>query len=135
MPQVGSSSFLSNMATRRAQLNKTRAALLDQPGIQRTGGPPPPVVPAQRPNPQQQAIEPVSGGEQETPESNGPELNTREARLDAVGQRLDAVRAMKIAQAKTERRLVPSTETKEGRLFQLKGFLHLLIPAAKVRHP
>lgn len=57
MAQPGGSSFLANMTQRRRQLNRTREALFDRPGIQRQGGPPPARVPAVRPNPQQQSLD------------------------------------------------------------------------------
>lgn len=58
MAQTGSSSFLANMAARRRQLTKTRAALLDRQGTARRGGPPPPTAPKQdRTSPQEQAID------------------------------------------------------------------------------
>ncbi|KKN84468.1 hypothetical protein LCGC14_0289300 [marine sediment metagenome] len=52
-----SSSFLANSLKRKAELTKVRGALLDQPGIPRRGGPPPPVSPAQdKTSPQQKAL-------------------------------------------------------------------------------
>ncbi len=67
-----SGSFLANSVKRREQLNKTRQALLDQPGIPRRGGPPPPTAPAQgRKSPQQQATTQRRG--EEAPVTRGEE--------------------------------------------------------------
>lgn len=60
MPQTGSPSYLANAANRRRGLNRVRQALLDQPGTQRAPASPPPAIPAQRPNPQQQAVEQIA---------------------------------------------------------------------------
>lgn len=57
MPQSGGSSYLGNMAARRRQLNRVREALLDRPGVQPPNPTAPPAtVPAERPNPQEQAV-------------------------------------------------------------------------------
>lgn len=68
MAEVGS--FLANSVQRRQTLNKVRSGLLDRPGIARTGGPPPPTVPAQdRKSPQEKSLE----GERATPLKGGQE--------------------------------------------------------------
>lgn len=52
-----SSSVLANAVARKEKLARVRGALLDQPGIPRRGGPPPPVVPAQgKKSPQQKTL-------------------------------------------------------------------------------
>lgn len=52
-----SSSVLANAVARKEKLARVRGALLDQPGVPRRGGPPPPVVPAQgRKSPQQKTL-------------------------------------------------------------------------------
>lgn len=133
MPQVGSPSFLANMAVRRRQLNRVRSALFDLPGVAREGGPPPPVVPAQRPNPQQQAIaqaratEPVGVAR--------PDLSTREGRLAVVGTALESVRQMKTTQALIRHELLPPMTTRDGQLFHTKKMMQLMFPSARVRFP
>ena len=56
MAVSGSGSPLANNVARKAALSKVRTALLDGPGTKRRGGPPPPTVPAERPNPKEEAL-------------------------------------------------------------------------------
>mgnify|MGYP001584863090 CR=1 FL=1 len=78
MPHGGGSSYLGNMEQRRRGLNRTRSALLDQPGIPRRGGPPPATSPAQdRASPQKQALD-VAGRRATTP-TNDEQMAVAEA--------------------------------------------------------
>lgn len=136
MAQSGPSSFLGNMVDRRRALNRGRAALLDGPGIAGARRNPPAVVPADRPNPQRQAVEEITASiDEREGDQAQPDLTTREGRLTAVTDMMDKTQRMKAANDMSQTQLAPTMETREGRMFELKRWMHVTMPASRIRYP
>jgi len=121
MAHSGSGSYLGNMAASRHSLRAIRTELLDRPGIERQGGPPPGVVPADRPNPQREAIE----------QSEAAPLGQTDPRVDRLTmaqQFMDSLVTQREQQARLTGRLIPQKGSRDDMIRKVKQYYRVMSP-------
>lgn len=121
MAHSGSGSFLANMAQQRKFLRSMRTELLDRPGIARQGGPPPGVVPADRPNPQRTAIKTA-----DSPLLGEPA--PQEDRLVMAQQFMDSMVAKREQDARLTGRIIPPKGSRDELIRNVKQYYRVFLP-------